>query len=209
MLMSVHRSLGVDQELAAALGDLLAAFAPVDGAPVDRAGAIAPAGRVNGDQRPCDPASAAVAADDAVAAELLGRAARLRSAPAASALTGAAAAVLVPAGRRAAVLPGLLRLALPVLLRLHGSAKRQRMAQAGPAIRALGEALAADPDGAAGDRHLADFLARLQGSNEPAGPTGAGTAPTSDPSPDATGRNRPVGDGSLPSNPDAEPEQRS
>jgi hypothetical protein len=206
--MSVHRSLG-DQELAAALGDLLAAFAPVEDAPVDRAGAIAPAARVNSDLRLCDPASVAVAADDADAAALLGRAARLRSANAASALIGATAAVLVPAGRRSAVLPGLLRLALPVLLKVHGSAKRQRLAEAGPAIRILGEALAADPGGAAGDRHLADFLARLQGSSEPAGATGAGTAPTSDPSPDATGRGQPVGDGSLPSNPDAESEQGS
>jgi len=208
--MSVHRSFDVDRELAAALGDLLAAFAPVDGpdaiAPTAR---VVPTERVADDQRPSGSSRDAVAGDDAVAAVLLGRAARLRSAHAASALIGAAAAVLVPAGRRSTVLPGLLRLALPVLLRVHNSVKRQLLVAAGPAIRSLGEALAADPEDAAGDRHLADFLARLQGSSEPAGPTGAGTAPTSDPSPDATGRDRPVGSGSLPSNPDAEPEQRS
>lgn len=202
--MSVHRSFDVDRELAAALGDLLAAFAPADGAD-----AVAPIEWVANDERPSGSSREAVAADDAVAAVLLGRAARLRSAHAASALIGAAAAVLVPAGRRSTVLPGLLRLTLPVLLKAHGSAKRQLLAAAAPAIRTLGEALAADPEGAAGDRHLADFLARLQGSSEPAGAPGAGTAPTNDPSPDATGRDRPVGNGSLPSNPDAEPEQRS
>ncbi len=201
--MSVHHSFDVNRELAAALADLLAAFAPIDGA-----AAIAPAGPVDDGERPVDPTPSAVAADDAVVAALLSRAARLRSAHAASALIGAAAAVLVPAGRRSAVLPEMLRLALPVLLKVHASAKRRRLADAGPAIRLLGEALAVAPDGAAGERHLADFLARLQGSSEPAGAKGAGTAPTGDPPPAATGRDRPGGDGSSLRNPDAEPEQR-
>ena len=202
--MSVHHSFDVDRELVAALGDLLAAFAPVDGPD-----AIAPTARVVPSERVADDQRPSGSSRDAVAAVLLGRAARLRSAHAASALIGAAAAVLVPAGRRSTVLPELLRLALPVLLRVHGSAKRQLLAASGPAMRTLGEALATDPEDAARDRHLADFLARLQGSSEPAGAPGAGTAPTSDPSPDATGRERSVGNGSLPSNPDAEPEQRS